>query len=283
MNNNNHECIGTIISVGTGKNNEQRIASSSGVKEYLKAGLGKFINYNNFARKWASDSERSHEAMTRIWLRANKSFHYRRFNVDQGLDHMKLDEWKARGRLRVALGQTVARCRSRQQSKKEPSGNGVAVGEGNLAEIKETKRQDDTSDTDGSRPSSADSSAPKPPLRIPKCLRSRNKTLEAIREHTRIYLDKPEVQDWIHECATLLVDGRRARARADPQRWERACFGAWYQCNIGDCPRGEKEYHNRHALEKHLLDKHQEVHSKRDEEARMRLTRALDDCKIIVH
>ena len=276
MNNNNHACIGTIISVGTGKNNEHRIASSNGVKEILKAGLGKFINYNNFARKWASDSERSHDSMTRIWLRANKSFHYCRFNVDQGLDRMKLDEWKARGRLRIGLGRVIASCRTGELSKKEVILKDSAINEKDLAIHGDAEGQD-TSDTDGSRPSSPSSP------RIPSCLRPRIRTLETIRKHTEAYLSKPVVQDWIHECAVLLVDGRRARAKANPQRWERACFGAWYQCNIGECPRGEKEYQDRHALEKHMLDKHQDKHSKRDDEAKMKLAKALDSCKIIVH
>ena len=66
MNNNNDKSTGSIISIGTGKNNEQRILSRKDrLKELFKAGLGKYLGYINFAKKWATNSETAHLDMTR--------------------------------------------------------------------------------------------------------------------------------------------------------------------------------------------------------------------------
>ena len=78
-------------------------------------------------------------------------------------------------------------------------------------------------------------------INVPKCMRSRNKTLEIVRKHTERYLQQEDVKQWIQECAETYVKARRARVKQDRSRWERACFGAWYQCLIPKCPRGEKK------------------------------------------
>lgn len=54
----------------------------------------------------------------------------------------------------------------------------------------------------------------------------------------------------------FLVKKRRERVKSDLERWERFCFGTWYQCRIRLCPRAEKEYDSRSALQAHLLNEY---------------------------
>ena len=290
MNNNNDKSTASIISIGTGKNNEQRISSrlkgKDKVKEFFKAGLGgKYLDYMNFAKVWATNSETAHVDMTRRWVDSHKIFEYYRFNVEQGLDTMKLDEWKQRGRLRVGIGKSLARMKLKRKRAHE---TGIQLSK--MSDSCTSSNANGTCDaphtnstTDQPENSADPTIAAGDLLAIPPWFRPRNKTLETIRHHTSQYLARPDVQQWIQECARLLVDGRRGRARADRQRWERACFGAWYQCRIGVCPRGEKEYHDRHALEKHLLDKHSNVYHRRNARGKKDLEAAIERCKVVVH
>ena len=48
--------------------------------------------------------------------------------------------------------------------------------------------------------------------------RPRNKTLETIAEHTLAYISTNEVQEWITQCAEILVETRRRRFELDPDR-----------------------------------------------------------------
>ena len=112
-------------------------------------------------------------------------------------------------------------------------------------------------------------------LDIPGWLEPRNRTLESLRQHTITYLEKEDVQTWIKECAEILVKGRRERVQKDPDRWEKACFGAWYQCLIKGCPRGEKKYPQRKDLKRHFLDKHRDIVEEIDAH--------LDKCKFKIH
>lgn len=297
MNNNNNQCISAIISIGTGKNNEQRMTSKrTRIRNFFEAGLGKYINYINFAKKWATNSEIAHIEMTRRWLAAEKGFEYFRFNVESGLDSMKLDEWRQRGRLRVGAG----KCLAWMKAKRKPgtrSGielskvtNSGSSSENNTANNFLGTHPTPTHSASVGRAAAADDDHdddhhhhPQPP----PWFQPHNSTLENIRVHTVLYLARPDVQSWIATCAQILVRGRRERALADKERWLRACFGAWYQCNIGLCPRGEKEYQDRHALEKHLLDKHGDVYRRRrvgdDDVGRSELERAIERCKVVVH
>ena len=331
MNNDSKKSASTILSIGTGKNNEARRFKGTGIQRYL--------NYLNFARKWASDSEQTHLAMLKAKKEVN--FQYFRLNVEEGLDRMKLDEWQARGPVRTKLGEYIGAFRSspRKDECKDnqavgtsrashpgdnlleerhdhlPNGNGTVheIGGGNLDHagqevLEEAKEEASTrsraldaatntstvhmehnvngATTNGHPPSTntpaqeLDSDADG--AKIPKWFQPKNLTLEAIRKHTEDYLRRPETIQMIDQCAKVLVDGRRGRAKADPQRWEKVCFGTWYQCRIPECPRGEKEYAARSQLRRHLLDKHKAeftggVAGKR------KLDEALDACKIVVH
>ena len=319
MNNNSKKCASTVLSIGTGKNNEARRLKGTGVQRYL--------NYLNFARKWASDSEQTHLAMLKS--RNEVPFDYFRLNVEEGLDRMKLDEWRARGPVRTKIGECIGTFRSlsrkdrRKNRKLAEAGatsgqqdhvlkekhdhlqNGAGTnrmdGDGNLnhagqeryalnsavtvftAHVEHTVKQATTNGHLATTGISARESDPDADdARIPNWFRPKNETLESIRKYTEDYLHCPETIKMIQQCAKLLVDGRRGRAKSDPQRWEKACFGTWYQCRISECPRGEKEYERRWQLRKHLLDKHKAeftggVNGKR------KLDEALDSCKIIVH
>jgi hypothetical protein len=77
------------VSIGTGK--------SKGTSRFGQGLFGKYWSYLKFAKKMASDCEGVHMEMER----SVQTFHgprkerpYFRLNVDQGLENMKLDDWK---------------------------------------------------------------------------------------------------------------------------------------------------------------------------------------------
>ena len=271
MNNNSDKCAALILSVGTGKNTETR--------RFKGTGLSRFLNYLNFARKWASDSEQADNNM----LRTNQpeKFQYFRWNVERGLEKMKLDEWKARGSIKIGLGRCIGRLRSAGTHDTVKT-----VEMQNLASATRVHNEGDTQSQNGDVNSNRNreptqnvvSSGNDPLLGVPQWLRPKNRTLETIRKHTDEYLSG--VQQEIDKCAEELVRIRRTRAKKDPQRWERACFGAWYQCNVTGCPRGEYEYPGRHALEKHLTHKHNDLFHDDDLSG---LEARLNSCKIVIH
>lgn len=264
MNNNSSKCANIVVSVGTGKNNKVSRWTKS------KLPLSRFKNYWNFAKKWASESESTHIKMKKEQQKFG--FHYFRFNVEKGLDDMKLDEWRARGRMKIALGKSVGRTRRALRSKRKPKGSANAMD----SHEKTTAADDSASSTTQAE----DQTKPHEHSMIPKRLRPKMRTIETITRHTEAYLDDPDVQSSVKECARILVENRRQRAMNDPQRWEKACFDTWYQCNVDQCPRGEKEYLDRKKLEAHLLDKHATLYRKASEEEKANLEKALDDFKI---
>ena len=310
MNNNSRRCVSIILSIGTGKNNEARRFKGTGFQRYL--------NYANFARKWASDSEKTHEAMLKA--KSEVRFNYLRLNVEEGLDHMKLDEWRARGPVRTKLGERMGNFRSSTKNRRKGS-KAASVTNGQEANVlTETSGNlpngNGTIHTNGNR--SMDPAGQQPSLEpgeqnndpkyalnavstnadldhlvendpntddtnIPKWFRHKNRTLESIRKYTETYLSHPDTKEMIERCAKFLVDGRRGRAKSDPTRWEKACFGTWYQCRMPECPRGEKEYEKRQQLRRHLLDKHEDEFNEGGAEGRSKLDVALDSCKIVVH
>ena len=335
MNNNSRRCVSIILSIGTGKNNEARRFKGTGFQRYL--------NYANFARKWASDSEKTHAAMVKA--KSEVHFNYFRLNVEEGLDHMKLDEWRARGPVRTKIGERIGNFRSSSTKDRRkgsetagamngqqanvlkekyeilPNGNGAihmnvngsTYHVGHQASSEPSEQVNDRKDAldatantstthledsvEGATTNAFDQLNGHPPItgtsarnlnpntndtKIPKWLRHKNRTLESIRKYTEAYLSQPDTIDMIEKCAKLLVDGRRGRAKSDPQRWEKACFGTWYQCRILECPRGEKEYERRWQLRKHLLDKHKNDFT-RGADGKRKLEDALDSCKVVVH
>ena len=118
---------------------------------------------------------------------------------------------------------------------------------------------------------------------IPSLFKARNKTLETIRAQTEAYLSSPDCQAWLQVYAQYLVESRRAKVKADLDRWQKTCFGTWYQCQVRGCHRGQKEYSDARAMEKHLLDKHRSLYSKMDEEGRANLERTVRSFKVTVH
>ena len=274
MNNHADTCASIIVSVGTG--------IDTGWSRLKNLGPSRFINFLNVARKWASESQEVHIRM--LNRKKGAPFEYHRLNVPDGIGSLKLDEWRVRGPVRTTMGQMIGKLRSCRLVKtvgckrrthdiaeKDPEKSEIVTAQGN--------GQQGSHLNGGPRAhsnalSAIDASA------IPKWFQPRNKTLKLIRKHTEDYLRQPEVKESIDEIAQILVEGRRARAKQDANRWEKACFGAWYQCNVLQCPRAEKEYQDRHSLEKHFLDKHKDMFSRENQE---RLERALDDCKVVIH
>ena len=262
MNNLNEECVKGLVSVGTGKSKRSRLTSDKGLR--------KFWHYGNFAIKAVTESEEVHIRMVGLLEGTQDQrdkFEYNRLNVETGLDGMKLDEWRARGRLRIGLGKRLRHMRAWQdQSRGQPAVNHIALkgingesatqpgqGPSNGAVNHPVVSTPNGNTASGSGTQARE--APKPR----GWFDPRNKTLENIAEHTRVYLEDENVMKSIRASAESMVNSRRARVRSDPARWQRACFGFWFQCSVRGCPRGEAEYIDRHAMEKHLKDKHPEL------------------------
>ena len=274
MNNHADTCASIIVSVGTG--------IDKGWSRFKNLGASRFINFMNVARKWASDSEKEHGVMNQ--RKDGAAFKYYRLNVPDGIGSLKLDDWRVRGRVRITIGKMIGKLRSGRLVKlaaAEPRRQSVGEKGPEVSEtaISHVNGQQGVLVNDGERGHSRVSSTIESSA-IPKWFQPKNKTLMLIRKHTEDYLRTPEVEESIHDIAKSLVDARRARAKQDEIRWEKACFGAWYQCNIPKCPRAEKEYQDRHSLEKHFLDKHTDLFPRENQEA---LEKALDDCKVVVH
>ena len=242
-------------------------------------------------------------------------FDYFRLNVEEGLDLMKLDEWRARGPVRTKIGERIGTFRSslrkNQRKNNKTAGDGATNGQpnnglkenhGNLHNGTGTNHMNGNGNGGTGRAGQQDSSEPEAATnghlpttgisaqrldlnaddtKVPQWFQSKNLTLEWIHEHTERYLSRPETIKSIDRCAEKLVDGRRRRAKNDPSQWEKACFGTWYQCNVSECPRGEKEYEQREQHLGHLQDKHKSQFPSID--GRHKLEEALDSYKIIVH
>ena len=249
MNNNSVNAIGILISIGTGLDDDAgRIID--------KIGLPRYLNYLKFMKKCATDAEKTHEYLLDL-TKYRTSYH--RLNVEKGIGCMKLDEWKTRGKLRRKVGAAIGRLRKSQGKAQEQP----------------RQEQERTEGMDSSSSLASDDS------RIPEWFQPRNKTLQHIREKTEAYLSEDEIQAELQKCAEYLVKNRRARVESDRQRWERACYSTWYQCNRDQCPRGEKEYRNIEEIRAHFLDKHRDAFKKNmDQDV---LHRAIDSCKVHVH
>ncbi len=147
-------CSRIIISIGSGK-----CKKMSGLKSNL-------LHSNRSlkpVRASVADAEETHLSFRRDVGKCP----YFRFDVENGLETIKGDEWRVKGKKRRFLLQ--------------PSG-----------------------------------------MKRPTC----NKTLETIAEHTLAYISTDEVQQWISQCAEILVEARRSRARFDLRRWENQCHGS---------------------------------------------------------
>lgn len=248
MNNFNDHCIKCVISIGTGLKKHSRMSPYSKFKMILTANLAKFITYLHFSAQLASQSEGTHEAVQQLQTDLKYCFDYERFNVDEGLEDMKLDEWKARWPLTVSLGKLIGKIKPKRKLS-QPNAMPLADLNNKTSNSKDAAGEDDHV---------GNSAVDNKNAGIPKCLQDRNKTLEKIRAQTAIYLQKEDVHRRISECAVKLVESRRRRIAADEQRWRRACYGTWYQCRFPGCPRGETEYHDERMMHSHLKEKHGE-------------------------
>lgn len=245
-----------------------------------------------------SESEQIHQRMVRIPG-------YYRLDVEEGLGQIQMDEWRARGRVRTSIGSLIGRHRSRRgenppRIKLEPLRQGQRLFLANRVHTVEdqtppkvpTKRDPKSAKQAGHQDRASQNStvAPKDSSSGPTAVDNKSKiprwsqpmdlTKESIYRCTREYLDREDVQSKVNEIAQILVNKRRERVKSDLERWERFCSGTWYQCRIHRCPRAEKEYGSRSALQAHLLDKHADQFSRRDPAA---LEAALDQGRYRVY
>ena len=238
------------------------------------------------------------------WVQVHKRLvsrpEYYRLDVEEGLGQIKMDEWRARGRVRTSIGSLIGRHRSRRgenppRIELEPLRQGqpffststtiVHTVEDQTHPKVPTKRDPKSAkqaghqDQQSQNMTVAPKDSPSGPItvntesNIPRWFQPRDHTKESICRYTREYLDREDVQIKIYEIAGILVKKRRERVKSDLERWERFCFRTWYQCRIRRCPRAEKEYGSRSALQAHLLDKHADQFPRRDPAA---LKAALD-------
>jgi hypothetical protein len=102
MNGQNPDCVGLLLSIGTGESNFSR---------FEKGPLKKYLGYLNAARKLASDSEAPHSRLEaqKLW----RQLPYYRFNVptEFKLGKMKLDEWKTLSRFSACQESTIDRIK----------------------------------------------------------------------------------------------------------------------------------------------------------------------------
>ena len=270
LNNQNKDCLGCVMSIGTGKNVDQRFQSKTGGVKIPTGRLGQFLHYLGFAQKMVSDPETAHENMKHHWQRDKKSWMYQRLNFENGHGRMKLDEWKCRSPTRIALGRCIGKTKfwlsragsasspNHSDDEKDPALTGNLVcqsGEGSAQHTFEDY--------------------------IHPFFQPHNKTLKTLRMQTETYLKRSEVQAELERFAVYLVENRRARVRADPERWQRACFGTWYQCQVDDCQRGECEYPDENSMKQHIRDKHANLLSA-DTDGRL-LAKMVRDFKVTVH
>ena len=102
MNNHAKKCVRILISIGTGKTSHKRFTD----KQWTR-----YWNYANFAAAMASKAEGPHFEMEKRMTDLEHADTYRpkyyRLNVETGLDKMKLDQWRVRGRWRTELGGVI--------------------------------------------------------------------------------------------------------------------------------------------------------------------------------
>ena len=220
LNNQNKDCLGCVMSIGTGKNVE------------------------GFGQRLVTDPENAHENMKQHWQRDKKSWMYQRLNFENGRC-VKLDEWKCRSPTRIALGRCIGKTKFwiSQPGSIKPSNDVDDENDDALACNLATQSGE------GSAERSFEDY-------IHPFFQPHNKTLETLQTQTEAYLHRSEVQAEMQMFAVYLVANRRARVRADPERWQRACLGTWYRCQVEDCRRGQQEYPDERAMYNHLRDKH---------------------------
>ncbi|KAL9602366.1 MAG: hypothetical protein Q9219_001932 [cf. Caloplaca sp. 3 TL-2023] len=89
-----------------------------------------------------------------------------------------------------------------------------------------------------------------------KPIESGETTRARIERATNRYLESPEIDKQVRECAEILVHARLLRAQT--MRWEMFAAGTRYRCPLPSCPYQSLRFQNRNELMDHL----QAVHGK---------------------
>ena len=196
-------------------------------------------------------------ALQRIPRKITSTRDYYRLDVEI-LGQLEMDEWRAGSRIRTKNGSETGRHRSEE-----------------TAAIPGPQSQTTLTTSENSSVPNIKNAK----ISIPERFRPRIDTAESIRKHIRDYLDRADVQSKINEIATSLVRKRRNRVKSDLERWEEFCYETWYQCKVYGCRDYRGRYSSRRALRIHILDKHSDRYSMRDQVA---LEAALDEGRIRV-
>ncbi|KAG8530529.1 uncharacterized protein KY384_005032 [Bacidia gigantensis] len=185
MNNLNDDCLQNVISIGTGVKRQRHIPKSS-------VGLGKFSDLFHFATQLVTESEVTHEKVIEKQSTLGYRFKYDRLNVD-GLEDIKLDEWKTRGPLKVWIGKFV---QSKSHKGDQCKVNGHPLTDKNASAANETAHFGDDEANQKARKEAKN-------VGIPSQFQDCNETLDRIRERTGNYLKKEEVKSQIADCAMI--------------------------------------------------------------------------------
>jgi hypothetical protein len=79
--------FGALISIGTGRSPASRFTSS-------RVGIARYFKYFNAARNMAAEAHGTHTNVLEKNAEREMQLRYMRFDVDIGLENMKLDEWR---------------------------------------------------------------------------------------------------------------------------------------------------------------------------------------------
>ncbi|KAI4187159.1 MAG: hypothetical protein L6R41_002986 [Letrouitia leprolyta] len=77
----------------------------------------------------------------------------------------------------------------------------------------------------------------------------------AIEQAIHAYLDQPIVQHDLEQCAKLLVERRRLRAR-DASAWDRYAYASFYQCSYQGCPVPQHRFKRVEQFQEHVMQTH---------------------------
>lgn len=102
---NDENAVALTVSIGTGE--------SGPMSRFGEGVFGKYWAYWHFAKKMASDSHQVHRNV-HLHTNGGRRYPYYRFNVQEGLGNMKMDEWKNKNWARIpqSRNKTLAHIRS---------------------------------------------------------------------------------------------------------------------------------------------------------------------------
>ena len=216
--------LGMLLSVGTGES-EFDLCGRSGWTNFLRT-LRAFP-------KVATNAEPVHETM--MQLQSSQRIPYVRFNVPEDLGELKMDTWRTKN------------SRPKHSPDQQNTLHGRAGGLSDISNL--------TSDSSSASSSASASPSPRKSSRpVEFSPASPLSTSSYIRQLTKSYISRPDIQFKLQKTAEQLVSSRRDRAKT--ARWEFFASGRRYRCVEEHCPSGHRYKETKEALRKHIVRRH---------------------------